>query len=44
MSLENVWGKEHCGRENSDCKGPEARQWLLCLRDNKEARVAVAEE
>lgn len=33
-------GKDHAGREKSQCKGPEAGECLLGLRSSKVARVA----
>ena len=33
-------GKDHAGREKSQCKGPEAGECLLSLRSSKVATVA----
>ena len=38
-----IWGKRVLGRGNSLCKGPEAGQYLVCLRNSEEAHVAGVE-
>lgn len=48
--LKEVWEyvgyvgvKNMSGREDNQCKGPEVEACLVCLRDTKEASVAIAE-
>lgn len=38
-----IWGKSVPGRRMSQCKGPEAGERLVGLKNNKETSVAGAE-